>query len=76
MLRRLCRKASELSEINTTTMHTIPTINNLANKPSNVSTFTTGRSLGSPRTGRGLKQLRRANQTRYDGSKRLTTIYG
>ena len=39
----------ELLDINMTTMHTIPTVSDLATKPSDVFTFTTGRSLGSPR---------------------------
>ena len=44
----LCRKAPELLDNNMTTIRTIPNDNGFANKPSNVSTFTTGRSLGIP----------------------------
>ena len=43
-----CRKAPELSQINTTIMRTISTISNFATKPSDIFAFTTGRSLETP----------------------------
>ena len=59
------QKTPELSEINTITVRTIPTVSNLATKPSDVFTFTKGRSLGIPaRVGAVadvIRRLRRAN---------------
>ena len=52
-----------------TTMRTIPTVSDLATKPSDVFTFTTGRSLGSPHAPTRLPTAYGA----YAGQTRLAT---
>ena len=57
-------KGPELLEINANAMCTIPTVSNLVTKPSDVFTFTTGRSLGIPArvgvVGDDIRRLHRA----------------